>query len=69
MLARLYVFIAKMSFDSDLKDLHLLYDYDVTLEDGKHEKWRYEIWFSHEVSFHSEPEQREINSQKYNRRG
>lgn len=31
-------------FNSDLKDLHLIYDYDV-VEDGKPAKWRYEMWF------------------------
>lgn len=32
-------------FDKDLKDLHLIYNYDVEVEDGKHESWKYEMWF------------------------
>jgi phenolic acid decarboxylase len=33
-------------FNQDLKDLHLVYDYDAeNPESGKPEKWRYEIWF------------------------
>lgn len=32
-------------FNEDLKDVHLVYDYDVTTPDGKSEKWRYEAWF------------------------
>ncbi|KAI9731377.1 MAG: hypothetical protein M1834_005282 [Cirrosporium novae-zelandiae] len=33
------------TFDEDIRDVHLLYDYDVHTEDGKIEKWRYEMWF------------------------
>jgi len=29
-------------FNKDLKDLHLLYDYDAETPNG-HEKWRYEM--------------------------
>ncbi|KZP10750.1 putative phenol acid carboxylase [Athelia psychrophila] len=33
------------SFDKDINDLHLLYDYDAQDEQGNPEKWRYEMWF------------------------
>lgn len=33
------------SFDKDLKDLHLIYDYDAKDANGNPEKWRYEMWF------------------------
>uniref|UniRef100_K3WSS1 Uncharacterized protein n=1 Tax=Globisporangium ultimum (strain ATCC 200006 / CBS 805.95 / DAOM BR144) TaxID=431595 RepID=K3WSS1_GLOUD len=33
------------SFDEDIRDLHLLYDYDTEAPNGTPEKWRYEIWF------------------------
>jgi phenolic acid decarboxylase len=34
------------SFDTDIKDTHLIYDYDAANpETGKPEKWRYEMWF------------------------
>ncbi|KAK4548876.1 hypothetical protein LTR36_008649 [Oleoguttula mirabilis] len=34
------------TFDQDIKDVHLLYDYDAVNEKtGEHEKWRYEMWF------------------------
>lgn len=33
------------SFDQDIRDLHLIYDYDAEGEDGKPQKWRYEMWF------------------------
>ncbi|EXJ82821.1 hypothetical protein A1O3_06636 [Capronia epimyces CBS 606.96] len=33
-------------FDKDLRDLHLLYDYDAqNPQTGAPEKWRYEMWF------------------------
>lgn len=32
-------------FNKDLKNLHLIYDYAVEQDDGKQEKWRYEMWF------------------------
>lgn len=32
-------------FERDLKDLHVVYDYDAQDENGKPEKWRYEMWF------------------------
>lgn len=33
------------SFEKDLKDLHLIYDYDAQDANGNPEKWRYEMWF------------------------
>ncbi|KAL3423052.1 hypothetical protein PVAG01_04799 [Phlyctema vagabunda] len=32
-------------FDKDLRDVHLIYDYDAQDSEGKPEKWRYEMWF------------------------
>ncbi|KAF8850231.1 hypothetical protein BDZ45DRAFT_770731 [Acephala macrosclerotiorum] len=32
-------------FDKDIRDVHLIYDYDAKSADGKPEKWRYEMWF------------------------
>ena len=37
------------TWEEDMKDVHLLYDYDVKQPDGSTEKWRYELWCSHEV--------------------
>ncbi|KAL8827172.1 MAG: hypothetical protein Q9191_003351, partial [Dirinaria sp. TL-2023a] len=33
------------TFDRDIRDLHLIFDYDVKDEDGAPKKWRYELWF------------------------
>ncbi|KAF1818585.1 uncharacterized protein K489DRAFT_391171 [Dissoconium aciculare CBS 342.82] len=33
------------SFDDDIRDTHLIYDYDAEDKDGNPEKWRYEMWF------------------------
>ncbi|KAL1297879.1 hypothetical protein AAFC00_006400 [Neodothiora populina] len=34
------------SFDKDVRDAHLIYDYDASNpETGEPEKWRYEMWF------------------------
>lgn len=33
------------SFDRDIRDVHLIYDYDAEDENGKPSKWRYEMWF------------------------
>jgi len=33
------------SFDKDIRDTHLIYDYDAQDADGNPEKWRYEMWF------------------------
>lgn len=32
------------NWDKDLKDLHLVYDYNAKDADGNPEKWRYELW-------------------------
>ncbi|KAF2831315.1 hypothetical protein CC86DRAFT_137641 [Ophiobolus disseminans] len=32
------------SFDRDIRDTHLVYDYDAQDNDGNPEKWRYELW-------------------------
>lgn len=32
-------------FDKDIRDVHLIYDYDAKSPEGKPEKWRYEMWF------------------------
>jgi hypothetical protein len=31
------------SFDKDIRDTHLVYDYDAQGSNGNSEKWRYEI--------------------------
>jgi hypothetical protein len=31
-------------FDKDIRDLHLIYDYDAHDSNGKPEKWRYEMY-------------------------
>ncbi|TRM65630.1 Calycin-like protein [Schizophyllum amplum] len=36
------------TWQEDLQDVHLLYDYDVHNADGSTEKWRYELWCAHE---------------------
>ncbi|KAJ4051958.1 hypothetical protein NW761_008979 [Fusarium oxysporum] len=33
------------SFEKDILNTHLIYDYDATDAEGNPEKWRYEIWF------------------------
>ncbi|KAI5463556.1 Calycin-like protein [Mariannaea sp. PMI_226] len=33
------------SFDKDMRDTHLIYDYNARDNEGSPEKWRYEIWF------------------------
>lgn len=34
------------SFDEDIRDTHLVYDYDASNpKTGEAEKWRYEMWF------------------------
>ncbi|KAF4534772.1 Phenol acid carboxylase [Lasiodiplodia theobromae] len=35
-------------WEKDLKDLHMVYDYNAQDEHGNPEKWRYEIWFQME---------------------
>ncbi|KAM3083508.1 hypothetical protein ACMFMG_004156 [Clarireedia jacksonii] len=34
-------------WEKDLKDVHLLYDYNAKDANGKPEKWRYEMYFAH----------------------
>ncbi|ETN07698.1 hypothetical protein PPTG_13033 [Phytophthora nicotianae INRA-310] len=55
------------SFDEDIRDLHLLYDYDAEGADGKPEKWRYEMWFFSEnrivYSIHGGPMAGRLNYQ------
>ena len=33
------------TFDRDVRDVHLIWDYNTKDEDGAPTKWRYEIWF------------------------
>lgn len=33
------------SFETDIRDVHLVYDYDAQDDKGVAEKWRYEMWF------------------------
>ncbi|KAM0221189.1 hypothetical protein ACHAQD_005542 [Fusarium lateritium] len=33
------------TFEKDILDTHLIYDYDATDAEGNPEKWRYEMWF------------------------
>ncbi|KAG2519482.1 hypothetical protein JM16_007061 [Phytophthora kernoviae] len=55
------------SFDEDIRDVHLLYDYDAEGEDGTPQKWRYEMWFfSHDrivYSIHGGPMAGRLNYQ------
>ena len=37
------------AFTRDLKDRHLVYDYNAQDEQGNTDKWRYEIWFFSQV--------------------
>ncbi|KAH6867718.1 Calycin-like protein [Thelonectria olida] len=34
-----------LSFEQDMRDTHLIYDYDAQDSEGNPEKWRYELWF------------------------
>jgi hypothetical protein len=38
------------SFEIDMKDVHLIYDFDAINPSGVSEKWRYEIWFYSKAS-------------------
>ncbi|KAG6618480.1 Phenol acid carboxylase [Phytophthora cinnamomi] len=55
------------TFDKDIRDLHLIYDYDAESADGKPEKWRYELWFfSHDrvaYAIHGGPMAGRVNYQ------
>jgi hypothetical protein len=37
------------AFVKDLKDVHLVYDYNVKDSQGNPDKWRYELWFFSQV--------------------
>ncbi|KAG9203575.1 hypothetical protein G6514_002593 [Epicoccum nigrum] len=56
------------SFDKDIKDTHLIYDYDAQDSDGNPEKWRYELWcFSEDrvvYAIHGGPMAGRINYQR-----
>ncbi|KAJ8119036.1 hypothetical protein OPT61_g102 [Boeremia exigua] len=56
------------SFDEDVRDIHLIYDYDAQDKDGKPEKWRYELWcFSDDrvvYAIHGGPMAGRINYQR-----
>ncbi len=55
------------SFEHDMRDVHLVYDYNAKDSDGKPEKWRYEIWFFSEsrvvYAIHGGPMAGRINYQ------
>ncbi|KAF1353212.1 Calycin-like protein [Delphinella strobiligena] len=56
------------SFDKDIRDTHLIYDYDASNpETGEPEKWRYEMWFFSEkrivYAIHGGPMAGRINYQ------
>jgi phenolic acid decarboxylase len=55
------------SFDEDIRDTHLIYDYDAEDADGNPEKWRYEMWFFSEnrivYAIHGGPMAGRINYQ------
>ncbi|GKT94321.1 phenol acid decarboxylase [Colletotrichum tofieldiae] len=55
------------TFDKDIRDTHLIYDYDAEDADGKPEKWRYEMWFFSEdrivYAIHGGPMSGRVNYQ------
>lgn len=55
------------TFDADLRDRHLIYDYDAQNSAGQPEKWRYEMWFQNEdrinYAIHGGPMAGRINFQ------
>ncbi|ROW15220.1 hypothetical protein VPNG_03079 [Cytospora leucostoma] len=55
------------SFEKDIRDTHLTYDYAAQDENGNPEKWRYEIWFFSETrvvyAIHGGPMAGRINYQ------
>ena len=55
------------TFDRDIRDVHLIYDYDVIDENGAPTKWRYEMWFFSEnrivYSIHGGPMAGRLNYQ------
>jgi phenolic acid decarboxylase len=56
------------SFDKDICDTHLIYDYNAQDKDGNPEKWRYEMWFisSDRIMYaiHSGPMAGRVNFQR-----
>ncbi|CAA9957534.1 hypothetical protein CFE70_001110 [Pyrenophora teres f. teres 0-1] len=58
------------SFQTDMLDTHLVYDYDAQDSDGNPEKWRYELWvFSSKCiiyAVHSGPMAGRVNYQRAN---
>ncbi|ROW02305.1 hypothetical protein VSDG_02356 [Cytospora chrysosperma] len=56
------------SFDQDIRDTHLLYDYDARDANGNPEKWRYEMWFFNEnrivYAIHGGPMKGRLNTQQ-----
>lgn len=55
------------TFDADLRNRHLTYDYTVPDEQGNPQKWRYEMWFQDEdrinYAIHGGPMAGRINYQ------
>ena len=55
------------SFDKDIRDTHLIYDYNAKDASGNPEKWRYEMWFFSEdrivYAIHGGPMAGRINYQ------
>lgn len=55
------------SFERDIRDTHLIYDYDAQDASGNPEKWRYEMWFFSEdkinYAIHGGPMAGRINYQ------
>ncbi|KAI9835850.1 MAG: hypothetical protein M1819_001748 [Sarea resinae] len=59
--------VPKDTFDQDIKDVHLIYNYDAESPEGKPEKWKYEMWFYSEdrivYAIHGGPMAGRINYQ------
>lgn len=56
------------SFRNDIQDTHLIYEYDAKNEQGKPEKWKYEMWFFSEdrivYAIHGGPMAGRVNYQQ-----
>lgn len=56
------------SFDNDIRDTHLIYDYNAQDAQGNPEKWRYEMWFFSDTrvvyAIHGGPMSGRINYQQ-----
>lgn len=56
------------SFDKDIRDTHLIYDYNAQDEQGNPEKWKYEMWFFSEdrivYAIHGGPMAGRVNYQQ-----